>query len=251
MRPLSAYVLEALPRTWVQPAKTLVRRARGLRDLPRATTSRGRLAIGVKPLSYEWGGDRGQPMHRYYLDRFLQRHARDIHGHCLEFQDPAYVRRFGGQTVTQLDVLHIDDSNPRATLVADLTKPNDIPSAFLDCIVCTHVLHIVPELDKIVSEMHRMLKPHGVLLVAVPAVSMYEPRQRELWRFTPEGLRVLLAKAFGEAAVTVDGFGNSLTAAAEIRGLVTREFTQEELEYHDERFPVEVCARAVKSGDVG
>src|SRR5262249_21619475 len=95
--------------------------------------------------------------------------------------------------------------------------------------------------------MHRILKPGGVLLVAVPCVSMYEPREHELWRFTPEGLRVVLANAFGAGQVTVHAFGNSLTAAGEIRGLVVEEFTHEELEHQDERFPVEVCARAVKS----
>src|SRR5262249_51927490 len=162
-------------------------------------------------------------------DAFMQKYAKEIRGHCMEFQDPAYVPQFGGAAVTKVDVLHLDHSNPRATLVADLTKPNDIPTGLFDCIVCTHVLHIVSELGKIVTEMHGILKRGGVLLVAVRCVSMYEPREHELWRFTPEGLRVVLANAFGAGQVTVHAFGNSLTAAGEIRGLVVEEFTHEEL----------------------
>src|SRR5207248_2911641 len=121
------------------------------------------------------------------------------------------------------------------------------PEGSFDCIVCTHVLHIVYELGKIVTEMHRILKPGGVLLVAVPCVSMYEPREQELWRFTPEGLRRVLASAFGAGNVIVHAFGNSLTAAGEIRGLVVEEFTHDELEHQDEHFPVEVCGRAVRA----
>jgi hypothetical protein len=47
--------------------------------------------------------------------------------------------------------------------------------------------------------------------------------------------------------VSVQGYGNSLTAAGEIRGLVAEEFTREEIDHQDERFPVEVCGRAVRS----
>jgi SAM-dependent methyltransferase len=247
MKPGTTTLVESLPTMLIRPAKSVARQVRGLVKLPNAVTSRSRIAVGVKPLSYRWGEDRGQPIHRYYINRFMKKYAPDIHGHCLEFQDPAYAVWFGGAALTKLDILHIDDSNPRATLVADLTKPNEIPTGLFDCIVCTHVLHIVYELGRIVAEMHRILKPGGVLLVAVPCVSMWEPQEHELWRFTPDGLRKILASAFGAANVVVHAFGNSLTSAGELRGLVAEEFTHQELEYQDERFPVEVCARAVKA----
>ena len=41
-------------------------------------------------------------------------------------------------------------------------------------------------------------------------------------------------------------YGNSLTAAGDLRALVADEFTKAELEYHDPRFAIIVCARAVK-----
>lgn len=140
-----------------------------------------------------------------------------------------------------------EDGNPLATLVADLTKPNNIPSNQFDCIICTHVLHIIADIDKAVSEMYRILKPGGVLLTAVPHVSMCDPGFHELWRFTPEGLASVLAKAFGTGNVTMRAYGNSLTAAGETRGLITREFSKAALAYHDPRFAVEVCARAYRA----
>jgi SAM-dependent methyltransferase/glycosyltransferase involved in cell wall biosynthesis len=218
---------------------------RGL-GLARRIKARARLGVGLEPLSYLWGFDRGLPVHRYYLEQFLREFGRDIRGHCLEFQNPGYANRFGGSAVKSLDILHVDDTNPLATIVADLTKPNTIPSDQFDCIVCTHVLHIIAELDKAVSELHRILKPGGVLLVSVPHISMCDPAFHEIWRFTPEGLNLVLAKSFG-SAVTVRAYGNSLTAAAELRGLVASEFDQATLNYHDPRFAVEICARAYKS----
>lgn len=207
------------------------------------------MTVGIEPLSYLWGIDRGLALHRYYLEQFLEEHAADIRGHCLEFLVDTYASRFGGAAISKLDILHIDDSSSFATIVADLTKPNDIPSNLFDCIICTHVLHVIFELDEAISDLYRILKPGGVLLVAVPHVSMCDAGWHEVWRFTPEGLNRVLCKSFDEANVLVRGYGNSLTAAGEIRGLVATEFTTAELDFHDQRFPVDVCARAVKTLD--
>jgi glycosyltransferase involved in cell wall biosynthesis/SAM-dependent methyltransferase len=211
--------------------------------------ARIRLGIGVRPLSLLWGSDRGLAIHRYYLGQFLQEFRADVRGHCLDFQQDTYATRIGGRAVSKVDVLHIDDSNPLATIIADLTKPNSIPGNQFDCVICTHVLHIIGELDRAVAELYRILKPGGVLLVAVPQVSMCDPGYHEMWRFTAEGLSFLLAKAFGAENVIVRAYGNSLTTAGEIRGLVSTEFSPSVLDYHDPRFAVEVCARAIKQSE--
>ena len=208
--------------------------------------ARWRLTCGIAPLSYQWGTDRGQPVHRYYLYQFLEEYKSDVRGCCLEFQNPQYVPRLGRSAVTSLDILHVDHSNPRATLVADLTRPNDLPNEHFDCIVCTHILHVIFDVRRAVSELHRILKPDGVLLVAVPHVSMSGPEYDELWRFTPKGLHRLLGECFGVPNTKVKAYGNSLTAAGDLRGVIAAEFSTAELHTHDERFAVEVCGRAVK-----
>lgn len=225
-------------------AERMVRK-RG-RELAILASGRARLAFGVAPLSHRWGYDRGMPLHRYYLEQFLAEASKDIRGACLEFHSAVYTRRFGGSAVERADILHIDDSNPQATIIADLTKPNSIPSNTFDCIVCTHVLHLILDLDRAIAELHRILKPGGVLLVAVPQVSMCQPEFHELWRFTAEGLQAVLARSFPATNVMCRSYGNSLTSAGEIRGLAAREFRKTELDFHDPRFGIEVCGRAVK-----
>jgi 2-polyprenyl-3-methyl-5-hydroxy-6-metoxy-1,4-benzoquinol methylase len=112
-------------------------------------------------------------------------------------------------------------------------------------VICTHVLHIVPQPELLLREVARLLVPGGVLLVAVPTISMIGPEFPELWRFTPRGLGHLLAQAFPPAQIELEAYGNSLAAAAEIRGVVSHELTDDELWSRDTRFTVEVCARAV------
>src|SRR5262249_43965412 len=146
-----------LSRLTPRPIKRAVKRVLGLAQ----PEGRKRFVAGLEPLSYLWGADRGVPIYYYYILQFLREFSPDVRGHCLEFYNDQYTTQFGGAAVTQLDILHIDDTNPRATLVGDLTKPNNFPGNRFDCIICTHTLHVIFELDKAISELHRMLKPGG------------------------------------------------------------------------------------------
>jgi SAM-dependent methyltransferase len=119
-------------------------------------------------------------------------------------------------------------------------------------------------LDKAVSELYRILKPGGTLLVANPYINVCDTPPYEnpawvpfnkrngtvIWRLTPEGLSAVLGKVFGGENVTIRTYGNSLTAAGELRGLAVHEFTKSELDFHDPRFAVIVCARAIKRASI-
>ena len=225
----------------------LLRMARIVRRGFRVARGRLLLAGGTRPVSRSFGYERGVPIHRYYVDRFFETHAQRIRGRCLEFQDAGYVRRFGGGRPTRIDVLDLSAANPNATLVADLTKPNDIPSEGFDCIVCIHVLHLVYDADALTRDLHRLLAPGGVLLVAVPGTSMIDPNWTEYRRWTPLGIETLLGQFFRSSDIQVESYGNSLAAAAEMRGLASDEIAPWELDAKDDIFPVEVGALAVKS----
>jgi SAM-dependent methyltransferase len=208
--------------------------------------SRSRMLYG-RPLSTRWGFDRGLPAHRYYINLFLQEFAADIKGRCLEFQDRTYLSQFADPRSTQQEVIHLDESNPIATIVADISQPNDIADDSFDCIVCTHVLHLIYDFGAAIAGLHRILKPGGVLLAAVPQISMCDEAEHEFWRFTRLGLEQALSKSFGPRQVATRVYGNSIVAAGELRGMIADEFTRSELNSHDACFAVEVCGRAVKS----
>jgi hypothetical protein len=59
------------------------------------------------PINCDWGFDRGRPVSRYYIERFLGSHAGDIRGRVAEFGDDSYTRRFGGDGVATRDVINV------------------------------------------------------------------------------------------------------------------------------------------------
>src|SRR5829696_1913433 len=64
-----------------------------------------------RPLSDNWGFDRGTPVDRYYINKFLDKYRSDITGRVLEVKDSGYTDRYGSN-LTGSDVLDIDPSNP-------------------------------------------------------------------------------------------------------------------------------------------
>jgi len=201
----------------------------------------------LQPYSEVYGHDRGTEIARYYIECFLAENKELFEGNCLEFQAPTYLLKYADLEKCKINIIHIDDTNFLANIVADLTKPNTIPSNYFDCIISTHVLHMVLEKEKFLSEIYRILKPGGYILLAVPGVSMCDYSWNELWRFTEEGIQQLLEQHFDKDLIQVKGFGNSLVAAGQIRGLSKEEFSIKELTSYDGRFAVEICAKAQKT----
>ena len=118
----------------------------------------------LRPISITFGWDRGLPIDRYYIDRFIERHAADIRGRVLEIGDPGYTRKYGGDKVTRSDVLHAIPGNPQATIIADLTCADHIPSDSFDCIILTQTLQFIYDFRAALKTLYRILAPGGVLL---------------------------------------------------------------------------------------
>ena len=146
----------------------------------------------VTPIDSGFGLGRGKPVDRHYIEDFLRRHAADIRGRVLEVAENTYTLEFGGKRVTRSDILHADDSNPRATLIGDLAEGESLPSDAFDCFVCTQTLTYIYEVQRAVQTIHRILAPGGVLLATVPGISQMSPYDRdrwgEYWRFTAQSL---------------------------------------------------------------
>jgi SAM-dependent methyltransferase len=203
----------------------------------------------TEPISRAWGGDRGKPVDRHYIEQFLARHTADIRGCVLEFGDHAYARRFGSSGVERFDVADVDASNVNATLIVDLATGAGMPDRTFDCIICTQTLQFVPDPGGAAAALHGSLKPGGVLLLTVPAISQVVVAERnpwkDYWRYTGEGLQQLLSGAFPPESMHIETFGNVFTAVAFLHGLAAEELTAEELEHRDRAYPLIVAGRAV------
>lgn len=79
----------------------------------------------------------------------------------------------------QVDVVGSSDSLP-------------FDDARFDVVLSTQTLEHVPDPQGSAREMHRVLKPGGVLLLSVPCTSVYHPVPEDFWRWTQEGLEKLV-----------------------------------------------------------
>jgi SAM-dependent methyltransferase len=204
----------------------------------------------LEPVSRQFGIERGDPIDRFYIERFLGEHARDVKGRVLEIGDDLYTRRFGGNRVEQSDVLHAVAGNPLATLVGDLARPEALPADSFDCILCTQTLTHIFDLRGAVRGLHRMLRPGGVALVSVPGISPISRHDMErwgdFWRFTTLSLRRLFTEAFPADSVAVEPHGNLLASIAFLHGLAAQDLRRDELEARDPDFELLLTLRAVK-----
>lgn len=203
----------------------------------------------TQPLSERYGAERGTPVDRYYIERFVAANQASICGHVLEIKEPLYTSRFGAG-VTQADVLDIDASNPKATIVCDLAAADSVPSNTFDCFVLTQTLQMIYEVRAAVVHAHRMLRPGGVFLVTVPVTSRIIPGdglQADYWRFTLASCRRLFGDVFGESHTQVQSHGNVLSSIAFLAGMAHEELSQAELDTVDLYFPLLISVRAVKT----
>jgi SAM-dependent methyltransferase len=204
----------------------------------------------TQPVSRIFGADRGLPLCRYYIERFLQENARDIQGHVLEIAEDTYTRRFGGERVRISDVLHAAEGNPAATLVGDLTTGKGIPVDAFDCIILSQTLPFIYDVRAALGNLERSLKPGGVLLATFPGISQISrydmDRWGDFWRFTSASARRLFEEFWPAENVSMEVHGNVLVATAYLQGIASDELREDELQYKDEDYPLLITVRAWK-----
>lgn len=204
----------------------------------------------VEPVSREFGFDRGLPVDRFYIERFLAGESTAIHGAVLEIGHDLYTRKFGGDRVASCDVLHREPGFPGTTIVGDLAHAPQIPSDAFDCIILIHTLQYIYDAAAALRTCRRILRTNGTLLVAVPFIGQYSPGDRalwgEYWRFSRMALDRMLAEAFGSANVRVDAYGNALASTAFLHGIATQELSARELDVYDPDYDLIVTGVARK-----
>lgn len=204
----------------------------------------------LTPISRIFGMDRGRPIDRYYIEKFLESNAADIRGRAMELGDATYIKRFGAG-VTKIDVLHVVAGNPEATIIADLTNADHIPSDAFDCIIFTQALQMIYDMKAAMATLYRILKPGGVVLMTTHGTSKIARRLGrddwgEYWRLTAQGVDALVRDVAPDAELTIKSYGNVMSAAAFLFGLSVEDLKAGELASDDEDFEVILGARIRK-----
>lgn len=201
-----------------------------------------------QPICPNFGFSRGSPVDRYFIESFLEDHASDVLGRVLEIKDAGYTRRFGGARVERSDVLDINPANPAATIIADLQDTAALDSEAYDCIIVTQTLQYLFEPASGIANLHRSLKPGGVLLLTVPGITPLRGADNWYWNFTVAAVERLLNDVFPASQTSVRSCGNLTSVTAFLYGLSATELNTAELSSCDPAYQLLVVARARKGG---
>jgi SAM-dependent methyltransferase len=204
----------------------------------------------LTPISKNWGFDRGLPIDRFYIEKFISEYVDAVKGHVLEIGNDRYTKRFGGKKVTRCDILNVVADNPKTTIIADLSSAPHIPSGTFDCIIFTQTLQFIPNFEKAADTLYRILKSEGVLLATFPTISKIDTNKKnannDYWRFTSVAVRWIFGNIFGTENISVKGYGNLLTAVSFLYGLTVEDLNFREIDYFDPQYELIVALKAIK-----
>ena len=180
----------------------------------------------IHPVSGEFGFDRGKPIDRYYIEKFLQKNSGLVQGRVLEIGGSHYSKLYGGPRVEKFEVLHATQDNPEATIIGDLTNWRTLPENGIDCFICTQTFNFIYEVEKAAQGAYAVLKPGGTLLATMAGlcqISHYDmDRWGDYWRFTTASAKQLFEGVFGEG-VAIECYGNVLAATALLQGIAAED----------------------------
>jgi hypothetical protein len=191
----------------------------------------------IKPFSTSFGSDRGTPVDRYYLHKFLEQNRAYITGDVLEIQMPGYTYQYGHN----IRRAHSIDIHPQVqpTFVCDLAHSESIlPSESYDCFLLPNTLCVLYDIEGCLRHALRVIKPGGVILASTASFVPLAPDYPDYWRLTAAGWMEIAQRVWPNCDVLVESYGNCLAAVAAMLGLALEELTPAELDVFDPHYPV-------------
>jgi very-short-patch-repair endonuclease len=204
----------------------------------------------LAPFSTRYGFDRGTPVDRYYLDRFLDRHRSLITGLVLEIQTDGHARRYG-RDLERVDTVDISGEF-RPTHQCDLASSGLVlPSERYDCFLLPNTLQHLRDIEGSLHHALRVIRPGGVILASAAGFVPLTGDAPDYWRMSALGWTEMLERVWKGCEVRVESHGNCLAAVAALLGLAVEELRSDELDVHDPRYPVLTTVRCRKPSAAG
>lgn len=110
-----------------------------------------------------------------------------------------------------MQVANMDDEQG-TDLKFDLEEKFPIEENSYDTVLCINVLEHIFNYQNVLSETHRILKPGGEMVVAVPFLIQVHPSPRDHWRYTEYTLNRIFTDA-GFSRVEVESIGTGVFGA--------------------------------------
>ena len=130
----------------------------------------------IGPVHFQGLADELQPVAHYFKGKVLN-------AGCGNRDIDDLLKAFGGEEIVNYDI----ESTIPGAIMGSLTDTPFDDNEF-DAIICNAVLEHVPEIDKVMSELARVIKPGGHAVVGVPYLQPYHPCPTDFRRYTKDGL---------------------------------------------------------------
>jgi hypothetical protein len=205
--------------------------------------------LAAHPVSERFGLERGTPVDRFYIEHFLAAKTKDITGKVVEIAENTYTLKYGTKVVSS-EILHVDNKNKDATIIADLTNTDSVPENIADAFICTQTLNFIYDVRTAIRSIRKMLKTNGKAIITVAGLSQISrfdmDRWGDYWRFTDKSLKSLLSEEFGESNVQIEVLGNVYGATMLLHGIALEEVNISKLAVKDHNYQVIIGAVVTK-----
>lgn len=121
---------------------------------------------------------------------------KNVHGDLIDIGcGKLPFKKFLLTQVSKYDSLDIKQFSSEVNIIADVQDMNMIKADTYDTVICLEVLEHVSSPSKALSEINRILKPGGLIIISVPHLSRLHDLPNDYFRFTQNGISFLLEQS--------------------------------------------------------
>lgn len=111
---------------------------------------------------------------------------------CAGWEPNYYQPLFPGKRYLKQDMQDFDP--PCIDILCDITDMKSIPDESIGLVLNLESLEHIAYPQKAIDEIHRVLKPEGLLILTTVMHFKIHHAPKDYWRFTPDGIELLLGK---------------------------------------------------------
>jgi SAM-dependent methyltransferase len=209
--------------------------------------SRGKVNWGslgaYVPISTGFGFERGTPIDRYYLNRFIEEVRSQVRGVVIEIGGSLNNRTVynfvNAREYHAMDLIQ----RPDVDIVGNAEDPAAFPASSIDSVIAFNVLEHCREPWVVIDNALLWLKPGGALFCMVPNAQRIHKMPGDYWRPLPQAVSWMLRR-FSTHQLRV--YGNPIALVASFMGIASEEVPRRDLDFFNPDYPVATCAVAIK-----
>lgn len=200
----------------------------------------------TKPISRQFGTERGTPIDRYYIEKFLEEYKHLVKGDVLEIEDNTYSLRYGEERLTRSIVMDVGNRGEGISFNGNLETGEGIQDELADCFILTQTLMYLFDLKSTAHNISRLLKRGGTALVTCSGISQNSRRCMDAYgccfNFNVDALRKMFSSEPDLEVTECGSYGNVKTVMAHISGLCREDLDIRDFQENDKYYPLIVYA---------